>query len=61
VGYNDIEETGTTSYWYWDVGASARYSRLTVDLRWYDNEEIRGTLWRLSAGSRLVASLTVAF
>jgi len=61
LGYNDIEELGTTSYWYWDLGASARYSRLTVDLRWYDNDTPTGFLARLSAGSELVASLSVAF
>lgn len=61
IGYNDIEETGTSSFGYWDLGASARYSRLTVDLRWYDNETPRGFLDRLSAGSRLVVSLSAAF
>lgn len=61
LGYNDIEDVGTSSYWYGDLGASARFSRLTVDLRWYDNETPYGFLGRLSAGSRFVASLSVAF
>lgn len=61
AGYNDIEETTTSSYWYWDLGASARFSRLTVDLRWYDNETPRGFLDRLSAGSRVVVALSAAF
>jgi len=61
VGYNDIEETGTSSYWYWDLGASARFSRITADLRWYDNEQPEGFLYGLSAGSQLVASLSFSF
>lgn len=61
LGYNDIENIGTSNYLYWDIGASARYSRLTVDLRWYDNETPRGVLARLSAGSQLVATLSLAF
>lgn len=61
VGYNEIEEIGMTNYWYWDLGASARYSRLTVDLRWYDNEAPQGFLSGLSAGSRLVVALSAAF
>ena len=61
AGYNDIEETTTSSYWYWDLGASARFSRLTVDLRWYDNEKPRGRFYWLSAGSRVVVSLSAAF
>lgn len=61
LGYNDIEDQGTSNYLYWDVGASARYSRLTLDLRWYDNETPRGTFGWLSAESQLVATLSVAF
>ena len=61
VGYNDIEEIGTSSYWYWDLGASARFSRLTADLRWYDNQTPRGFLGRLSAGSQVVLSLSIGF
>lgn len=61
LGYNDVEETGNTNYWYWDLGASARFSRLTVDMRWYDNEPWRGFLSSLGAGSRLVVSLSAAF
>ena len=61
LGYNDVEDLGMSNYLYWDLGASARYSRLTVDLRWYDNEPAYGTLEGLAAGSRLVGTLSVAF
>jgi len=61
LGYNDIADVGTSSYSYWDLGVSARFSRLTVDLRWYDNETPEGFLGRLSAGSNFVASLSVTF
>lgn len=61
LGYNDVESLGTSNYRYWDLGASARFSRLTVDLRWYDNESTYGTLGRLSAGSRFVVTLSAAF
>lgn len=61
IGYNDIEDTGTSNYLYWDVGATARYSRLMLDLRWHDNETPRGTLSGLSAGSHIVATLSLAF
>lgn len=60
-GYNDTGEISTTGYRYWDLGASARFSRLTVDLRWYDNQAPGGYLGRLSAGSQTVVSLSVAF
>ncbi len=60
-GYNDIDEISTSGYAYWDLGASARFSRLTVDLRWYDNETPRGFLDGLSAGSRVVVALSAAF
>jgi hypothetical protein len=35
--------------------------RVTFDLRWHDNEAIKGTLRNWSAGSRLVASLSYGF
>ncbi len=61
VGYNELDEQGTSNYWYWDLGASARYSRLMIDLRWYDNESPAGTLAYLSAGSQFVVSLSAGF
>ena len=61
LGHSDLDDLDTSDYLYWDVGASARYSRLTVDLRWYDNETPAGRLGWLSAGSQLVATLSFAF
>lgn len=61
LGYNDTAEISTSGYRYWDLGASARFSRLTVDLRWYDNQAPPGFLGRLSAGSQAVVSLSIAF
>jgi uncharacterized protein (TIGR02001 family) len=61
VGLNDPNVLNTPSYLHWDAGVSARYSRLTMDLRWYDNEDIVGAFQRWSAGSRLVLSLSVAY
>ena len=58
---NDPTVRDTPSYMHYDVGLSTRYSRLTIDMRWYDNEEITGVFQRWSAGSRLVASVSVAF
>lgn len=61
VGLNDLEDLGASRYLYWDVGASARYSWLTVDLRWYDNEEPDGYFAYISAGSQFVVSLSASF
>lgn len=61
LGYNDAGTLASSSYLYWDAGASARYSRVTFDLRWYDNEAPGGFLDRLSAGSRVVGTVTIAF
>ncbi len=61
AGRNDIRVPGWDSYLYWDAGVSSRWSRVTADLRWYDNEEIDGIFARWSAGSRIVASLSVGF
>jgi uncharacterized protein (TIGR02001 family) len=61
LGYKDAGALAASSYRYWDAGASARFSRLTFDMRWYDNEAPGGFLDRLSAGSQVVATLTVAF
>ena len=61
AGYNILDEQGTTNHWYWDVGGSARFGRLMVDLRWYDNETATGSLAYLSAGSQWVLSLSAGF
>lgn len=61
LGYNDLEDQGTSDHWYWDLGASARFGWLTVDARWYDNETPTGTLAYLSAGSQFVLSLSTGF
>ena len=61
MGRNDLRVPGWNSYLYWDAGFSTRWSRVTADLRWHDNEEIDGIFARWSAGSRFVASLTYAF
>lgn len=61
VGLNDLKDLGASRYLYWDVGASARYSRLTIDLRWYDNEEPGDYFAYLSAGSQFVVSLSASF
>ncbi len=61
LGWNDIDAASPSDYLYWDLGVSARYSRLTVDLRWFDNESQRGALSWLSAESQLVATLSLAF
>jgi uncharacterized protein (TIGR02001 family) len=61
LGQNDLTDIGVDRYLYWDIGASARFSWLTVDLRWFDNEDAYGLPDYLSAGSQWVASLSVAF
>ena len=52
LGINDLDNLNWSRYVYGDLGVSARFSRLTVDLRWYSNEEPAGLPRRLSAGSR---------
>jgi uncharacterized protein (TIGR02001 family) len=61
LGRNDLSDIGVSKYLHWDVGASARISRLVLDLRWYDNETPDGFAAQVSAGSRFVVSLSVAF
>lgn len=61
LGYNELEDQGTSNHWYWDAGASARFGWLIVDARWYDNEMPTGRLAYLSAGSQFVLSLTTGF
>ena len=61
LGCNDLSDIGVSRYLHWDVGASARFSRLVVDLRWYDNEQSDGFAASISAGSQFVVSLSTAF
>ena len=61
IGHNDISDAGVSPYYYWDVGASVRWSRTVFDLRWFDNEQPNGFAARNSAGSQLVFSLSVVF
>jgi len=61
AGYNDLTDYGGNRYLHWDLGASARVSWLTVDLRWFDNEDPGVSIGGPSAGSRFVASLSVVF
>ncbi len=61
LGGNDMSDAGVSRYLHWDVGASARFSRLTVDLRWYDNEQPDGFAAQLSANFQVVLSISAAF
>lgn len=61
LGLNDLDELGSSQYAYGDIGISARYSRLTLDLRWYNNERPAGFIGGLSAGSQLVGAVSLGF
>jgi uncharacterized protein (TIGR02001 family) len=61
LGRNDLSEAGGSRYYYWDVGASARFSRLVVDVRWFDNEDIHGYGASTQANSQFVVSLSFPF
>ena len=61
LGGNDLSDAGVSRYLHWDVGASARFSRLTFDLRWYDNEQPDGFATQSSANSQFVLSISAAF
>ncbi|MFQ6004448.1 MAG: TorF family putative porin [Woeseia sp.] len=61
LGSNDLSDVGSSRYLHWDIGASARLSRLTVDLRWYDNQEPDGFALQASADSQFVISISAAF
>lgn len=61
LGGNDLTGIGASRYLHWDIGASARFSRLTVDLRWFDNEEPGGSTFQTSADSQFVVGISVAF
>jgi len=61
LGRNDLSAIGVSKYLHWDVGASARISRLVLDLRWYDNEMPDSFAAQVSAGSRFVVSISAGF
>ncbi len=61
LGRNDLSAIGVSEYLHWDLGASARFSRLVLDLRWYDNEPPDDFAASISAGSQFVVSLSAAF
>ena len=61
IGFYDIAVVDSDGYLYWDAGITGRYSRFTMDLRWYDNETPDNFFSRWSAGSQLVATVSVAF
>lgn len=61
LGGNDMSDAGVSRYLHWDIGASARFSRFTFDLRWYDNEQADGFAALQSANSQFVISVSAAF
>jgi len=61
LGQDDRTSLGVERYLYWDAGASARFSWLTVDLRYFDNERPDTLATDVSADSQFVVSLSVAF
>ena len=61
IGLVDLTAINTDRYSYWDLGLSTRWSSLTFDFRWHDNEDIDGTLRNWSAGSRFVVSIAYGF
>jgi uncharacterized protein (TIGR02001 family) len=58
LGGNDMSDAGVSRYLHWDIGASARVSRLTIDLRWYDNEPTDGFAALYTANSKFVVSIS---
>ena len=61
VGGNDLTDAGGSHYLYGDFGASTRWSRFILDLRWHDNQTPGGFARSSSAGSEFVISLSAAF
>ncbi len=61
LGGNDLTDIGASHYLHWDFGASARFAWLTLDVRWYDNQEPGGFPASWSADSQLVLSLSAGF
>jgi uncharacterized protein (TIGR02001 family) len=61
IGRNDLSDYGGYRYLHWDLGASVRLARFTVDLRWYDNEKTGSAIGGVSAGSQLAAAVSLVF
>jgi len=61
LGQADRTSLGVERYLHWDAGASARFSWLIVDLRYYENERPDTLAADMSADSQFVISLSVAF
>ncbi len=61
LGGTDMSDAGVSRYLHWDLGASARFSRLTFDLRWFDNEQPDGFATNSSANAQVVLSISAAF
>jgi len=61
IGLNDYSNLGSSRYAFGDLGISSRFGRVTIDLRWYDNERPGGFQGQVSAGSRLVGALSLGF
>ena len=61
LGQADRTSLGVERFLHWDAGASARFSWLTVDLRYFDNERPDTLAADMSADSQFVISLSVAF
>jgi len=60
LGGNDLSGLNISHFLHWDLGASARISRFTFDLRWYDNEiPDYMPISSLSAGSQIVLSVSL--
>jgi uncharacterized protein (TIGR02001 family) len=60
-GGNDLSDAGSGRFLYWHLGASARYERLTFDLRWHDAERPEGFASTYYADSRFVLSISTGF
>lgn len=58
LGHAELTANNTYRHAYWDLGLSTRWSSITLDVRWHDNERIRGAFRNWSAGSRVVLSLS---
>lgn len=61
AGMSDVSSPNANRFFYWDLGASIRWSRMTADLRWYDNNRVEGLLGNRAAGSRFVGSVSFGF
>lgn len=61
LGQVDRTSLGVERFLYWDAGASARFSWVTVDLRYFDHDRSDTRANGASSDSQLVISLSVAF